>query len=337
MVNSNEEDRLGIQPPLVHCTSDMKFSLGMMDLMTAFIALSGQVGALYARAPVLRKRSQCASTLTAAEGVATRIQSHWFNIITGEYSELWTDANTLEDIHNLMLGAGTTTWDSLAALSYIGRIAETGILSWKTVLGGSYDDAQWVMLALWKIADYRSAHGESTSDFESSAATIYDLVSAQWDGTCGGGVWWSSAKTYKNSITNHLYLYTSAQGYLRTGNATYLANAQKTWTWLEASGLRNSQNLWNDGLDMTTCTNNGETTWTYNQGVIASGLGALAAATGDTTLHTQAELTLDATISLLTQDNILKESCDDVISGGSTCDGDQQIFKASLELSMCMM
>lgn len=41
-----------------------------------------------------------------------------------------------------MLGAGTTTWDSLAALSYIGRIAETGILSWKTVLGGSYDDAQ---------------------------------------------------------------------------------------------------------------------------------------------------------------------------------------------------
>ncbi|KAF7973259.1 hypothetical protein HWV62_15685 [Athelia sp. TMB] len=336
MVNSNEE-RLGIQPPLVHCTSDMKFSLGMMALMTAFIALSGQVGALYAQAPVLRKRSQCASTLTAAEGVATCIQSHWFNIITGEYSELWTDANTLEDIHNLMLGAGTTTWDSLAALSYIGRIAETGILSWKTVLGGSYDDAQWVMLALWKIADYRSAHGESTSDFESSAATIYDLVSAQWDGTCGGGVWWSSAKTYKNSITNHLYLYTSAQGYLRTGNATYLANAQKTWTWLEASGLRNSQNLWNDGLDMTTCTNNGETTWTYNQGVIASGLGALAAATGDTTLHTQAELTLDATISLLTQDNILKESCDDVISGGSTCDGDQQIFKASLELSMCMM
>lgn len=124
---------------------------------------------------------------------------------------------------------------------------------------------------------------------------------------------------------------------------------------VEASGLRNSQNLWNDGLDMTTCTNNGEvrslflqfllgpyyirfkTTWTYNQGVIASGLGALAAATGDTTLHTQAELTLDATISLLTQDNILKESCDDVISGGSTCDGDQQIFKASLELFMCMM
>lgn len=40
-------------------------------------------------------------------------------------------------------------------------------------------------------------------------------------------VWWSSDKTYKNSITNHLYLLTSAEGYNRNQNATYLANAEK--------------------------------------------------------------------------------------------------------------
>ena len=59
------------------------------------------------------------------------------------------------------------------------------------------------------------------------------------------------------------------------------------------------------------------------QGVIASGLAALSAATGNTTLLDQAEITLDATIQDLTQDDILKESCDDVVSGGSTCDLDQ--------------
>ncbi len=40
-------------------------------------------------------------------------------------------------------------------------------------------------------------------------------------------VWWSSAHTYKNAITNELFLYTSAEAYLRFGDAKYLANAQK--------------------------------------------------------------------------------------------------------------
>lgn len=40
-------------------------------------------------------------------------------------------------------------------------------------------------------------------------------------------VWWSTAHTYKNAITNELFLLTSANGYLRNRNPTYLANAQK--------------------------------------------------------------------------------------------------------------
>lgn len=62
-------------------------------------------------------------------------------------------------------------------------------------------------------------------------------------------------------------------------------------------------------------------TWIYNQGVIAAGLGALYAATGDATLLDQAEITLDAAIRLKTQNNILRESCDDATS--STCNADQ--------------
>ena len=44
-------------------------------------------------------------------------------------------------------------------------------------------------------------------------------------------VWWSTDHTYKNAITNELFLYTSARGYQITGDSTYLANAQKAWTW----------------------------------------------------------------------------------------------------------
>ena len=46
-------------------------------------------------------------------------------------------------------------------------------------------------------------------------------------------VWWSSAHTYKNAITNELFLYTSARGYQLTGDATFLTNAKKAWAWRE--------------------------------------------------------------------------------------------------------
>jgi len=164
-----------------------------------------------------------------------------------------------------------------------------------------------------------------------SAAAIYKIIAGEWDTTtCGGGVWWSSAHSYKNAITNELFLLTSASGYLRTHDQTYLDNANKEWAWLSASGMRNSDGLYNDGLNSANpaaCTNNGQTTWTYNQGVVASGLAALSVANGDASLLDQAELTLDATISHLTENDILKESCDDAESGGAQCNHDQQIFK----------
>jgi len=59
------------------------------------------------------------------------------------------------------------------------------------------------------------------------------------------------------------------------------------------------------------------------QGVIASGLAALSKATGNVTLLDQAEITLDATINFLTEDNILKENCDNVVPGGLVCNADQ--------------
>jgi len=40
-------------------------------------------------------------------------------------------------------------------------------------------------------------------------------------------VWWSSANTYKNAITNELFLLTSASGYLRNNDQMYLDNAKK--------------------------------------------------------------------------------------------------------------
>ncbi|KII92374.1 glycoside hydrolase family 76 protein [Plicaturopsis crispa FD-325 SS-3] len=297
------------------------FSLQKLSVLATLVAS-------IAASPLYRR--QCTATLDVAKSVASELQSTWFNSLTGQYNsgELWTDANTLEDIHNLMLATGTDEWSSLADDSYIGSLAEAGA-DWDGVINGSNDDAQWIILALWKMGDYKLSRGQDNSKFVNAASTIYNTIAGQWDtGTCGGGVWWSTAHTYKNAITNHLFLYTSAEGYIRNGDQTYLDNAKKTWAWLAASGMKNSDGLWNDGLDSSNpnaCVNNGQTTWTYNQGVVAAGLGALAHATGDTSYLDLAEVTLDAAASKLTSGGILKESCDDATS--SSCDADQQIFK----------
>ncbi|TFK44668.1 glycoside hydrolase family 76 protein [Crucibulum laeve] len=279
-------------------------------------------------AAVLERR-QCQATLNNALNVANRLQSHYFNTANGQYTggSLWTDANTLEDLHNLMLATGTNEFSTVADTSFIGKSALNPNTNWQSILAGSNDDAGWIVLALWKIADYKANRGQNNAAYLNSASKIYDIISGQWDNTCGGGVWWSTAHTYKNAVTNELFLLLSASGYLRFRNQAYLDNANKVWNWLKGSGMRNSQGLWNDGLNTADCTNNGQTTWSYNQGVIASGLAALSVATGDKSLLDQAEITLDATIAHLTDNNILRESCDNAVGGGSVCNQDQQIFK----------
>ncbi|KAI9061566.1 glycoside hydrolase family 76 protein [Trametes sanguinea] len=293
----------------------------LASLVTVLSAFSGDNAAV---ASPLQARAQCAATLSTAASVASRLQSAYWN--GSGWGIFWTDANTIEDMYNLMLADGSSTFD-VADNTRIGQLAlQQDRNAWISALGGSNDDAGWVVLTLWKVGDYRINRGQDASPYYNSAAIVYDLIAAEWDDSvCGGGVWWSSAHTYKNAITNELFLYTSASAYLRFGDQTYLTNAQKTWNWLKNSGMRNSDGLWNDGLT-DSCANNGQTTWTYNQGVIASGLAALAKATGDSSLLSEAEITLDATVNLKTTNGILKETCDSA-TPTSTCDNDQAMFK----------
>eukprot|EP01124_Arcella_intermedia_P023810 TRINITY_DN3869_c0_g1_i1.p1 TRINITY_DN3869_c0_g1~~TRINITY_DN3869_c0_g1_i1.p1 ORF type:complete len:374 (-),score=63.08 TRINITY_DN3869_c0_g1_i1:11-1132(-) len=241
--------------------------------------------------------------------------------------ETWTDANTFEDLTNLMLYTRSPTWDYINRNSHLAKLGAANAGHWDDFFQGSYDDAQWVILYYYKVSDYLNFLGQDDSSFVGSAGAIYDYVSAQWDDVCGGGLWWSGAHDYKNAIVNELFILTSASGFLRTGNQTYLQNAKKTADWLLRTGMRNPEGLFNDGLVTATCKNNGQTTWTYNQGVIASGLGFLGRALNDSRYWEEAEVTLDAVAEKLTVNGILKESCDDQRPGGGSCDHDQQIFK----------
>lgn len=172
-----------------------------------------------------------------------------------------------------------------------------------------YDDEGWWALTWIKAYDFT---GEER--YLAMAETIFDDIAASWDDVCGGGVWWTKDKTYKNAITNELFLTIAARLYLRTEDTAYLDWAEREWAWFEASGMINGDDLVNDGLEATGegCVNNGQTTWTYNQGVVLGGLVALSEARGgDEGLIAQAETIADAAIETLVADGgVLVEPCE---------------------------
>lgn len=87
----------------------------------------------------------------------------------------------------------------------------------------------------------------------------------------------------------------------------------------------NENNLINDGLDINpdgSCSNNGDTTWSYNQGVILGGLVELSKATGDSEYLSEATSIAEAAIAALSEDGILHESCEP-----NDCGADGSQFK----------
>jgi len=81
----------------------------------------------------------------------------------------------------------------------------------------------------------------------------------------------------------------------------------------------NNQGLINDGIT-DQCKNNGQTTWTYNQGVLLNGLTMLYSATNNITYLQTASMIIKAVFDRLTANNVLMEPC-------TSCDPDQYIFK----------
>ena len=183
-------------------------------------------------------------------------------------------------------------------------------------LNNFYDDEGW-----WALA-WIDAYGITQNpQYLSMAESIFANMAGGWDGTCGGGIWWSKDKQYKNAIANELFLSVAAHLANRTSGAErrqYLNWGNREWTWFVASGMINSKNLINDGLGKSRgqmtgagCTNNGQTTWSYNQGVILGGLAELSAVNPDPSVPITAQKIATATITLLVDSQgVLHDSCE---------------------------
>ena len=130
-------------------------------------------------------------------------------------------------------------------------------------LNDFYDDEGWWALAWLKVYDVVK---EET--YLQAAARIFEDMTLGWGGPCGG-LWWNERKEYTGAIENELFLAVAAQLANRAANKDYYVQwALKQWAWFQDTKMINPDFNINNGIDAKTCKNDGQTVWTYNQGVI---------------------------------------------------------------------
>lgn len=243
-----------------------------------------------------------------------QVLQQWYQPASGLWATTgwWQSASALTALMRYEKYAGDT--------AYVGVASNTFAAAQKLHPGFTnmyYDDSGW-----WALAWIAAYDVTGNTVYLAMARSVFAHNAMAWDGTCGGGLWWSTQKTYKNAITSELFMLLAALLHERTpGDRMYLAWALRAWAWFRASGMIGPQRLVNDGLS-TACENNGGTAWTYNQGVILGALCALARVTGDASYLDQAQGIADAVLTMMSPAGILAEPCE-----SGTCSSDQAHFK----------
>ncbi|KAJ9450904.1 Mannan endo-1 [Diplonema papillatum] len=235
---------------------------------------------------------------------AVDVLQTYYNASSGYWSDdvygWWHQSNVLEAVVNSM----TFTNSSLGQVGFLENIYNQTQADFDTyVKKNGYDDIAWAGLA-WM----RAYQLTRVPDYLNRSIVCFDEITTVWDDHCGGGVWWDRKKTYKNAITNELFLTLATQLYSATGLSTYWLWALQEWAWFKTTAMVGADHLIVDGLTEN-CTGTGPT-WTYNQGVLMLGLYSLYNSSGDSgsvdfAFKTAAAV---ASSSLLTVDGVLQEA-----------------------------
>jgi predicted alpha-1,6-mannanase (GH76 family) len=260
----------------------------------------------------------------AAAGVAAL--QRWYSRWTGQWQTTgwWNAANALTAIidYTDVTGDRTYAW-VIRHTFWAARLRHSHFVN------RFFDDNGW-----WALAWTRAYDLTRDTRYLIAAQRIFDNMVTGWDETCRGGLWWNEDRQYKNAIPNELFLALATRLQLRSadGGQQYLDWARREWEWFDASGMVGAKGLVNDGLTPE-CANNGQPTYTYNQGVILAGLAGLYEITGDAAYLRRGESIASAALrDLTTASGILTEPGEAGMTG-RTGDGSQ--FKGIFVRHLC--
>ena len=148
----------------------------------------------------------------------------------------------------------------------------------QTKTEGNDDQGFWGMAAMTAAEMKFEDPPSNKPGWVALAQAVFNTMVARWDTTtCGGGLRWqiftfNNGYDYKNSVANGCLFNIGARLARYTGNATYGDWAEKTWDWMESTGLISDKyEVFDGSSDLSNCSSLDYLQFSYNQGLFLFG------------------------------------------------------------------
>jgi predicted alpha-1,6-mannanase (GH76 family) len=235
----------------------------------------------------------------------------------GADAQYWNFAEAFESVLDAVERSGGTRFTGWPEALYLAQKS-------RGFSRDFYDDENWMTLALLRAWD----HTGSTPILD-EAKTLYADIEAAWDTTCcgpnPGGIWWDRPHTQKATAANAGPVIAGVRLAARTGDASYLAFAEKVYAYWRANMVDASGQVTDHVLP-----SGQKVDWkfTYNQGLLIGAALALHDATGNPSYLADAELVA----GFVAHDEIIATPDGPVLFDGTNagCGGDCEQFKGIL-------
>lgn len=193
----------------------------------------------------------------------------------GGLADFWKEAEMIEMVEDAYQRSGNVTYKNMITELYNGFVARFGT-DWS---GNIYnDDLIWMCIACLRAYEIT---GNTT--FRDRAKANFDTVwNRGYDGSLGGGIWWTTAKTSKNTCINAPATIAAYKLYQALGDSAYLTKANSLFSWVKSKLYNSSTGSVYDNISSGGSVV--QTNYTYNAGTFIGSCHLL----GDTTNGTKA-------------------------------------------------
>jgi predicted alpha-1,6-mannanase (GH76 family) len=268
----------------------------------------------------------------ATRGLLNQYAAVGINKLAGMYNagsnratRSWRGANALGAIIQYMQVSGSQAYLADVSATYQAHLPDP-----HPFINRFYDDEGW-----WALTWVRAFDLTGDPRYLTLAENIFGNMTRGWTGACGGGVRWSKFATYKDAISNELFLQiATALHTLTPGDKKYGRWALREWKWFRHSRMLTRSGLVVDGLNRNCTPDLHSPTWTYNQGALIGGLVNLNGITHKKYLLVTARKVAYAVIHSrkLSPGGILEEPCEALTGCGADAPTFKGIFMQNLKL-----